>query len=101
MAVGLVVVSLMGCARPSGDDSGPDDFARGVAHGYEMALDDLEDCALADGELEDFRACVMSRASGIVALWRHETDAERVQRGERASSSALQIWTGFFLKMGR
>ena len=97
----VALLALFGCAEPDGDAAEVDDFARGAARGYELALDDLKDCALEDGGVDAFRECVASRARGVASRFRlSESDAERSQRGQEASGKAFLIWSGLLLRIG-
>jgi hypothetical protein len=95
-----LLLLLTACAQPSQAGSSEEDFARGIARGYERALEDISDCAKEDGGMEDFRDCVANGAIGISINFLDESQAEQTQRGEDASSEAFQIWSGLLLRMG-
>jgi hypothetical protein len=97
----IVVLALMvaACGQAASTDAGPDDFSRGVERGYEMALSDISDCALENGDMEAFQECVGNAAVGMSIILLDESTTEQDQRRSDASSDAFQIWTGILLRL--
>jgi hypothetical protein len=100
IAVAVCLLAVSACTQPAPPGSLQEEYERGIGRGYELALEDVSDCAEADGGLEEFEECLEIQATGIAMEFLDATEAELRARGNAAASEASDIWFGMLSRIG-